>query len=36
MVLSGIPISAKEAKEYHVVTQVFPRDKLIEEATKIA
>ncbi len=36
MILSGTPISAKEAKEWHVVSNVFPRDKLIEEALNLA
>ena len=36
MILTGIPISAKEAKEWHVVSNVFPKDKLIEETLNIA
>ncbi|TNV76321.1 hypothetical protein FGO68_gene5784 [Halteria grandinella] len=36
MILSGVPISAKEAKEWHICSQVFPREKLTEEALKLA
>ena len=36
MILSGRQISAQEAKEWHIATNVFPRDKLIEETLKIA
>jgi enoyl-CoA hydratase len=36
MILSGTPISAKEAKEWHIATNVVPSDKLIEESLSLA
>lgn len=36
MILNGAPISAKEAREWHVCSQVLPRDKLLEETMKLA
>lgn len=36
MILTGAPISAKEAKEWHIVTNVYPKDKLLEEAINLA
>ncbi|CDW87562.1 enoyl-hydratase [Stylonychia lemnae] len=36
MVLSGRPISAQEALQYHIITQICPKDKLLEEAMKLA
>ena len=36
MILTGAQISAKDAKEWHIVSNVFPRDKLIEETLSIA
>ncbi len=31
MILTGAPISAKEAREWHIVSNVYSKDKLIEE-----
>jgi len=36
MILTGDPISAKEAREWHLCSSVFPREKLIEEALSLA
>ena len=36
MILTGVPISAKEAKEWHIASNVFPKEKLIEETLNIA
>jgi enoyl-CoA hydratase/carnithine racemase len=36
MILTGVPISAKEAREWHIVSQVHPRDKIIEQALDLA
>jgi enoyl-CoA hydratase len=36
MILTGAPISAKEAREWHIVSNVFPNDKLIEGSMNIA
>ncbi len=36
MILSGVKISAKEAKEWHIVTSIHSREKLIEEALLLA
>jgi enoyl-CoA hydratase len=36
MILTGAPISAKEAKEWHIVTSVHSREKLVEETLNLA
>eukprot|EP00347_Sterkiella_histriomuscorum_P013507 403364453 len=36
MILTGTPISAQEAKEYKIVSQVFPRATILEDALKLA
>ena len=36
MILTGEPISAKEAKEWHIVTSIRPREKLIGETLNLA
>ena len=36
MILTGDPISAREAKEWHIVTNVYPKDQLIENAILLA
>lgn len=36
MVLTGAPIAAKDAREWHICSQVHPREKLTEEALKLA
>jgi enoyl-CoA hydratase/carnithine racemase len=36
MILTGVPISAKDAKEWHIATNVFSREKLVEETLSIA
>ena len=36
MILTGAPISAKEAREWHICSSIFPRSKLIEETLSIA
>ena len=36
MILSGDPISAQDALKWRLVSQVFPKDKLIEESMKLA
>ena len=36
MILTGSPISAKEAMDWHILTHVYPRDKLIDETWAIA
>ena len=36
MILTGVPISGKDAKEWHIATNVFSREKLVEETLNIA
>ncbi len=36
MILTGVPISGKDAKEWHIATNVFSREKLVEETLSIA
>ena len=36
MILSGVPISAKDAKEWHIATSVHSREKLVEETLSLA
>ena len=36
MILSGEPISAKDAKEWHIVTSIHSKEKLIEETLSLA
>ena len=36
MILSGMTISAKEAKDWHIATSVHSREKLIEETLLLA
>ena len=36
MVLGGEPISAEEAKQWHLVSQVHPADQLYDAAIKLA
>lgn len=36
MILTGAPISAKDAREWHICSSIFPRARLLEETLKIA
>ena len=36
MILSGEPISAKDAKEWHIVTSIHSKEKLIEDTLSLA
>ena len=36
IILGGVPISAKEAKEWQIVNNIYPKDKLMDEAIKLA
>ena len=36
MILTGNTISAHEAKDWHIISEIYPRDRLIEETLKIA
>ena len=36
MILSGVPILAKDAKEWHIATSVHSKEKLVEETLALA